>query len=451
MPVFFIELEVIPTEHNTQAVLIEGAYARCWILEDFPATAYLKVSYYVRRYEWDILGSTEPLEVAEEDFANDDVGLEQLKKARKDAIAVFFRAWPRDGKTTIEPTTLPRSSSFDLNGYVRLQKKFANSARCLHFESPGECTDPAKAHSLQRNGLLRLISQDSHVYVPSTNISTIRKNVGKFTLERRGIAKASTFAGFCAKHDAELFRPIDTVALTPTSQQVALSAYRTLCREFFVKENAANVISEQLKSDGHDRATRELFEAYRIGTSIGFKNLQRHKAEFDEMLRSGSYQDMEYTLFVFKQPPLFAFSAVFYPDFDFLGHQLQDLANHTANFELMTICSVGMEDGWGLLFSWHRTSSLACTEFLGSLAAAMREGRNAEAALLQMVVAFCENLAVAPRWWEALAEQQRAQFCVALSTGTSLLATDAPARLTVDLKVDTGWKIESVWEPRATG
>ena len=59
------------------------------------------------------------------------------------------------------------------------------------------------------------------------------------------------------------------------------------------------------------------------------------------------------------------------------------------------MCSADMDDGWGLLFCWHKTSSTACRSFLRSLATVIHEGRPAEAALLRIVAAYCENLAVA--------------------------------------------------------
>jgi hypothetical protein len=147
MAVFFTKLEVRPTDQNAQAELVEGAYAHCWVLEDSPTAAYNTASYYVRRGEWNIVDATAPVEVVEEDFANADLGLQQLTKAKKERIAIFYTAWSRDGKTSSGPTTLRRSGIFDLNTYVQSQKRLTNKARCLHFESKGECKDLSKAHS----------------------------------------------------------------------------------------------------------------------------------------------------------------------------------------------------------------------------------------------------------------------------------------------------------------
>src|SRR6185312_10697843 len=116
----------------------------------------------------------------------------------------------------------------------------------------------------------------------------LRKTKGKLALERRGIGTVSTFLGFCNQHDSSLFAPIDTAPLLPTDAQVALYAYRTLCRELFVKENAFALIEEQVAKQGNDRGAQMLFEAFRTGTSSGLENLRRHKAEFDESLRKSS-------------------------------------------------------------------------------------------------------------------------------------------------------------------
>ena len=92
MAVFFTKLEVRPTDQNVEVELVDGAYAHCWVLENSPAAAANKASYYVRRDEWDVVDETAPVEVVEEDFANADLGLQQLRKAQKETIAIFYTA-----------------------------------------------------------------------------------------------------------------------------------------------------------------------------------------------------------------------------------------------------------------------------------------------------------------------------------------------------------------------
>ena len=159
---------------------------------------------------------------------------------------------------------------------------------------------------------------------------------GAVVLERKGIAKVSTFAGFCAQHDSELFRPIDTMALAPTDEQVALYGYRSLCREVFAKENAFALIDEQLELGG--RGSRHKRVARRLSHRHVCRSQQSPAPPKQRMMNysvASLVSDVEYTLFIFRQPPLLAFSAAFYPEFDFVGRQVQDLADHTTNLDLV--------------------------------------------------------------------------------------------------------------------
>src|ERR1035437_5811635 len=145
MTMFFIKLEVRPTERNSQVELVEGALAHCWVLEESAVAAYNKASFYVWRDEWEIVDSTVPVCVVEECFVDSDLGREQFAKAEHQSVAIAYVAWSRDGQTTVGPSPLERSSRFDLNAFVRAQKKLAAKARCLHFDSNGQCKDFVEA------------------------------------------------------------------------------------------------------------------------------------------------------------------------------------------------------------------------------------------------------------------------------------------------------------------
>ena len=444
MTMFFIKFEVRPTEGNSHVELVESASACCWVLAGSAAAAYNTASFYVLRSEWEIVDSTAPIEVVEEHFLNADVGREQFAKAKRQAVAIYYVAVSRDGQTTIGPLSLERSTCFDLNAFVQAQKKLEGKGRCLHFDSGGQCTSFIGAHSLQKRGLLREISQNGHVYVPSTNIGKLRNNQGQIVLERRGIDNVSKFRGFCELHDSTPFKAIDVTPLTPTDEQVALYTYRTLCRELFLKENASVLIDQQIANGQQDLGARMLLDPCRTGTALGLDNLRRHKECFDESLRERSYQDVEYTLFAFKQKPFLAFSAVLYPEFDFLGRRLQNLTDRASHLDLLAVCSASMQHGWGLLFSWHKTSSKTCREFPRSLARVIREGSRAESALFRMVIASCENLAVAPDWWEKLCEAEQRKFCSALSV--DVFAPTQPDYLISGLEGISDWMVDGVYE-----
>lgn len=445
MAMFFIKFQVIPSENNAQAALVEGAFAHCWIVESSEDAAYNKAYFYVSKYEWKIADTkTFPIKVTEADFEDRDIGLALYREAQEKGIAIAYVGWARDGKTTLGPTRLTQDRKFGLDAYISTQKKLSKKGRCLHFDSGILCGNFIEAHSIQQNGQLSAIADDGHVYAISKDIGSLKKMNGQLTLKRRGIGSVSTFRGFCGKHDNELFKPIDHSPMLPSGEQALLYAYRSICRELFVKENALGLLDSQLAQPFVAGADHELFEMMRAGTSFGLSNLRRHKKEFDSSLRAGRYDDVEYVLFTSKEKPFMEFSGLFYPDFDFLARPLQDLADQNNQLDLLTICSAPMVGGWGLLFAWHKTSSKTCAEFMHSLATVIHERGNGADVMFGMVLSNCENLAVSPAWWDGLPSEQQDAVMARLSYGTNIFAPINPDYLAECLDGACHWKFDNV-------
>lgn len=104
-----------------------------------------------------------------------------------------------------------------------------------HF--PGDaCTSTAiKAHSIQNNRILNLLSDNNHVIMPQMNPGSPDTPP---SLEFKKISrhKATIFTGLCKKHDNELFYPIDNNLIDVTnSEHLFLIAYRSLLRSYHVE------------------------------------------------------------------------------------------------------------------------------------------------------------------------------------------------------------------------
>src|ERR1700720_3045384 len=95
----------------------------------------------------------------------------------------------------------------DIQLFVKAQKK--GYAKCL---APSmDCDEePIRAHSIQNSRVLNLIETEGHVIMPRYRLVN-----GEPTMEfaKVGRNNASTFTGLCSKHDAELFKAIDTEPL----------------------------------------------------------------------------------------------------------------------------------------------------------------------------------------------------------------------------------------------
>ena len=130
----------------------------------------------------------------------------------------------------------------------RIHKK--RNSTCLF---PG-CNDiPIQSHSLQKSLLKTIADSTNHVKKIGVNVEF--KLNGKFSVleENIGINKASTFAGFCNKHDTEIFKSIESNIIDYNNQEhLFLLLYRSIAREYFeVNKNyflMRDVVNDLLKN-----------------------------------------------------------------------------------------------------------------------------------------------------------------------------------------------------------
>jgi len=435
----------VPKPNNPNYKDVEGALATCWVLEDDPHSAFVKASFYVRQYEWDIQKVEQyPQVVRLEHFEGRDLGTEQYHIAEKHGIACALAAWARDGESSFGPVQLSPSHPINLQSYLSGIQKHRRRGRCLHFSAGNRCTRIIEAHSIQKNGVLSLVAEHGKVYAPSKSFGDIKKNGGKVVLSKQGISSVSTFRGFCSKHDNEVFSPIDKGPVVPTKEQVLLYAYRSLCRELFVKEYSVCFYEEQLQEVPQDSICHDMYDGLRHGTDIGLKNLKYHKILFDECINEQSFSRMQYVIFRTQQNPKVVFSGLIYPDYDFLGRQLQDLRDHSEPWDLLSFSFVPFDVGWGFLLAWHSNSSKQCVPFVKSLATRIHDGESVGELLFRFVIAGCENIAVNPSWWESLSGKERDAVESTASYGADILKISREDYLATGLGNVAGWEFEYV-------
>lgn len=100
-----------------------------------------------------------------------------------------------------------------------------------HCLCPGCMDAPINSHSQQHRGSLSVIANHGKVVVPGRNgLDAVRRVMngepmyGKFhTVE---IKRATTFKGFCARHDTEIFLPIERRVLSPGNEEQVLAFQR---------------------------------------------------------------------------------------------------------------------------------------------------------------------------------------------------------------------------------
>jgi len=101
---------------------------------------------------------------------------------------------------------------------------------CFAFDSLECSKNYIGAHSIQNNGVLNQISIENHVYTLNIEIDQ-NMLIPQLKFVSIGKNKASTFSGFCKKHDEEFFNGIEDKEYKGTFEQNYWFAFRALCFE----------------------------------------------------------------------------------------------------------------------------------------------------------------------------------------------------------------------------
>lgn len=278
---------------------------------------------------------------------------------------------------------------------------------CLHPDAPGgECHGGiVKAHTVQME-LLRKIARNGHVYGFAMDFGAYVSSQGFPPPRLMGIGRASTFTGFCAKHDDQLFADIEKGPIQSTERHACLIAYRALCVELFAKEGA--VLLDQHLSE-MDRglsvpgqiALQEQNAGRKIGLSIVLKEIRGRKQRYDEILKEEDFTNVRYCVIWLEQPPDIMCSSCTNPKWDFAGKRIQNLADLNTPAQAVAASLLASRQHGCVFFSWLAEDEGACTKLVGSLLGLPRD--RIPDAIVRFVLSSFENQFWRPDWWEALA------------------------------------------------
>ncbi|MDH5938941.1 hypothetical protein L8R84_22810 [Vibrio splendidus] len=442
MAVFFTQFNVCPNSNNTHNIKSEGALAACWILAEDANSAYLKAKFFVERDEWTIVSSEiSSTPVAREMFFGKDIGIKNYDLAILNGSSVYYVAWEK-GITQETEFQLKVDDKFDKSLYYKNQSSISKKGYCLHPDREACCNKIIKAHSIQKHQSLSSIAINNHVYQMARTANT-SSTLG-ISYQKQGVNKASTFRGFCKKHDNALFEPIDNCVLKPSEEQVFLYAYRSICKELFEKNKALSLFKEAIQSFTKNCAEKQLIESMYEGTKNGLNNLIRIKEIYDLTLRERNFSDIKFIIFKCKGKPNIAFSGLIYPEFDFLGNQIQNLHNMNNSLSLVTVCSAPMSDGWGYLLAWHTVGGSVGDTFVQSLAEVINVGVSVEDTLFRFIISSCENHAFSPDWWENISPLHRNEIIQRVTQMTDAMVDTSNDYLQHGLSDIVGWSFEDV-------
>lgn len=290
------------------------------------------------------------------------------------------------------------------------REKF-RAGRCSHPEAaPNKCEGtPIKSHTVQRAGGLSAIAEGGHVISIKLAFENIFKNSGKLIPEKIGVRFASTFSGFCGRHDSELFRPLEHGSVDFTAENFFLLSLRSIAYELITKECALAVISAQREMDrgtpfSTQAAIQNQLAIYEQGTLIGLNDAKLWKNRYDEIFRARSFEEFHYYAVVFDGIMPIVGSGAFYPEVDFDGEELQRLGRENQAYEHIAINLTSLENKTIVVAGWLGDDGGPASVFAKSLRKAI--GREGVEAVVRLCFEHLENIYFKPTWWSSLGSKQ---------------------------------------------
>jgi hypothetical protein len=194
----------------------------------------------------------------------------------------------------------------ELNRLTSLVSKGGTIKDCSH-PVKAECCLPIKnAHSLQRQGSLKLLEKtvkgNSFIYCHTER--QINKKYNFLDLKPIGRKDASTFYGFCDFHDTNLFKEIENdpeATDIDNNLHCFLHTYRSFSHSYHRKyeeyklftSSEPEVLNYLNKYYGKD------IDKVRQGIKLALQDLEVPKKRLDEILINKTYEDLEFYCYEF--------------------------------------------------------------------------------------------------------------------------------------------------------
>ena len=301
--------------------------------------------------------------------------------------------------------------------FKRFIKEY-NRGRCLHPAAGfGTCSHKIiSAHAIQRRGGLSLIARQGHVY--SHLSQGVHFHSSKWSPNSKpgsmGIGNASTFRGFCSRHDDELFAPIEKDPFKGTAEQIALLGYRAICNELLAKE--FNLCLDNLARDfdkGEPTPYQQLHQhaltVRDLGVNKSIDEIRTLKSHYEEMLLEKNFNRLGYYVVSFHNTPEVMCSGIAQATHDFQGKKIDELGHLEIPANWLAFSLIATDDGGAAIFSWptdHRQSYNALMT-LNDLTDADQPH-----AIIRFTFEFFENTYFSPDWWDGLERQVQMELRV---------------------------------------
>lgn len=297
--------------------------------------------------------------------------------------------------------------AYSINRLIAELKSKTFHKECMHPDaSNGSCSSKIiDAHTIQKKGPLKSIADESnHVYCFRTDQN------GKDVVLKLGWQKASTFKGFCAKHDKAMFSPIEDELYRGSKSQNFIAGYRAVALEYFKKISSLKGLPfmSQYVDRGMPVETQVEFQrnlnSMKQGFFKGIDDFKETLSTYEKSHKSQAYDDFESLTVYFTGDLDIAVSGCFSPDFTTSGKRIQTLASGVKFVENIAVNTLNTKDGYALVFSWPK-SFTKCAEFVESLMSINHSDLPSK--LVELIFSYIENVYFSMSWLNGLENNKK--------------------------------------------
>ena len=313
---------------------------------------------------------------------------------------------------------------------------FEQSAAIRTESAKGYCSHPAasestcskrivRAHTVQKRGGLEAIAEKGHVVSTKSAFENLSQNDGELKPSEVGVRGASTFMGFCNRHDTEMFRSIETGVPTLRTETMFLLSFRALAYELFAKRTFIRIIEILRESDKgkpfeEQCGIQEYCHTIGQGSLRGLDDLERWKADYDSAFLEKKYDGYRFFGVAFTGILPIVACGAFHPEFDFAGGSLQRLGRATDKpYQHVTYNVTVMGGRTIAALGWLESDSGPAAAFATSFAS-LAVSEKAEASI-RLGFEHLENIYLKPGWWRALPDRTRKALTQRMRSGAGQL------------------------------
>jgi|GEM_PF-1098088 len=297
----------------------------------------------------------------------------------------------------------------EFNKEWSLFKRDAKIKDCFYFDHSTCKGKIIKAHSLQRNGVLDLITSEvgGNKVVYSLGAPLLGDKGSFIGFQPLGIKSASTFTGFCEHHDKQLFRKIEDQDIDfQNDEHCFLLSYRSFGRELHAK---AEVNKGYRSNHLYNRPEFRMEQMDMLaGSTLGLRDNFYLKLHLDEMLKSENFGELEYWVYTLPHMVPIACASAITPYFTYHGTPFNIPSDVESRFEIIMISMLPTDKGeTHILFAWLPEDKKS-GQFMNELAEL--PDRKLHVAISSILIGEIENTFFSPAIWDKLSSKDKKQL-----------------------------------------